>query len=69
MIRETVSSSELRSIGYENTMVLQVEFQNGGLYNYFEVPVAIYTQLMSASSKGRYFNKNIRNVYQCERVR
>lgn len=68
MIRETVSSSELRSIGYENTMILELEFQNGGVYHYFEVPEAIYTELMSASSKGRYFNQNIRNVYRCKRV-
>ena len=49
-------------------MILELEFQNGGVYHYFEVPEAIYTELMSASSKGRYFNQNIRNVYRCKRV-
>ena len=68
MIRETVSSSELRSIGYGNTMILEVEFQNGGVYQYFEVPKGAHAELMSASSKGRYFNQNIRNVYRCKRV-
>lgn len=68
MIRETVSSSELRSVGYENTMILEIEFQNGGVYQYFEVPEVAHAELMSASSKGRYFNQNIRNVYRCKRV-
>jgi len=50
-------------------MILELEFQNGGVYQYFEVPEVAYAELMSASSKGRYFNQNIRNVYRCKRVR
>lgn len=68
MIRETVSSSELRSVGYDSTMILELEFQNGRVYHYLEVPEVAYAELMSASSKGRYFNRYIRNVYRCERV-
>ncbi len=69
MIRETVTSTDLRSVGYdEDAMILEVEFQNGGVYHYFEVPEVIHAELMSAPSKGRYFNKNIRTVYRCDRI-
>jgi len=69
MIRETVTSSDLRSVGYdESAFVLEIEFHNGGIYHYFEVPYSVYAALMAAGSKGRYFNAQIRKVYRCQRI-
>jgi hypothetical protein len=69
MIRESVISSELRSVGYETqALVLEVEFQTGGIYQYFGVPDSVYRALMTAPSKGRYFNANVRNVYSYQRI-
>lgn len=69
MIRVAVVSSELRSVGYDDlNRCLEIEFQNLSIYQYFEVPAEEHTSLMSAPSKGRYFNAHIRNVYSCKRI-
>jgi hypothetical protein len=70
MRRERVSSSSLVSIGYEEEAVLEVEIAGGAVYRYFVVPRSVYDGLMSAASKGRYFNTVIRaGGYPFERVR
>jgi hypothetical protein len=69
MFRQTISSTELRSAGYEEEhRLLEVEFQNGRVYQYYQVPPTVYFALISASSKGRYFNSQIRDVFRCNRV-
>jgi hypothetical protein len=61
MDRTPVSSTELASVGYdEATSVLEVEFQKGGIYQYFGVPAEVYEQLIAASSKGSYFNQAVK---------
>jgi len=70
MKRETVSSSNLRSIGYDiSTQTLEIEFNSGGIYRYSHVPENIYNGLMNAPSHGRYFNYFIKNTYPTKRVR
>lgn len=60
MERTRVSSSNLRSVGYEsNEETLEIEFHNGGVYKYFNVPQNRYEGLMNASSKGSYFDAYI----------
>ncbi|MBE0539024.1 MAG: KTSC domain-containing protein [Ignavibacterium sp.] len=61
MEREHVSSSNLKSIGYDpDTQTLEIEFLNGGLYQYINVPERIYNGLMAASSHGSYFDQYIK---------
>lgn len=61
MQRTTVSSSSLASVGYDlNRRVLEVEFQNGFVYQYSGVPESLYQGLMSASSHGSYFDVHIK---------
>jgi len=43
--------------------MLTVIFRSGKAYGYIDVPQDVYLSLRAATSKGRYFNKNIRNVY------
>jgi len=70
MNRESVSSSNLASVGYdEENQILEIEFNHGGVYQYFEVPVEVYEKLMNASSHGSYFYHNIRGVYEYSRIR
>ena len=65
MQRNSVSSSNLASIGYDvPTKTLEVEFNHGGVYQYFDVPQDEYEALMSADSHGKYFVANIRNDYE-----
>lgn len=55
MERQYVSSSNIASIGYDaDNMVLGVEFLNGSIYQYYDVPQIIYDGLMAADSHGKY---------------
>lgn len=69
MTRRHVSSKSLRSVGYDQpTQALEVEFNNGGIYRYFEVPVTIFHHLMEAPSKGQYLNAFVRDHYPFSRI-
>lgn len=69
MQRTTVSSSDIRSIGYDpSTAVLEVEFNTGGVYRYFNVPAHIHSNFMVAASHGKFLNDYIRYNYQYQRV-
>lgn len=68
MERQSVSSSNLASIGYDaENEILEVEFNHGGVYQYFDVPEDVYQELMDAPSHGVYFSANIRNDYEYEK--
>jgi len=70
MDRTRVSSNNIRSIGYDaKNQVLEVEFLNGGIYQYFQVPEQVRNRLMAASSKGRFFGANIRDKYRTRKIR
>lgn len=69
MLREVVASSSLKSIGYDRkTQTLEVEFANGGVYRYDEVPLALWTELRQSASKGRFFQDKIRDQFPTTRV-
>ena len=69
MERENVSSSNLASVGYDaNKEILEIEFNHGGIYQYFDVPINEYEALMSADSHGKYFAANIRNDYEYSKI-
>jgi uncharacterized protein len=69
MERTLVSSSTVESIGYDSTAeTLEVDFINGTVYQYYNVPEPIYEQFMQANSKGEFLNNNIRNAYPYSRV-
>lgn len=64
MERVPVSSSNLCSVGYApDSQTLEIEFNNGGVYQYAGVPEGEYEGLMNAGSKGQYFHANIKNRY------
>jgi len=63
MKRQSVSSSNLASVGYDSaSSTLEIEFHNGGIYQYLNVPVSIYNGLMNASSHGTYFDVYIKKA-------
>jgi len=70
MDRERVRSSNIRSIGYDpDSMTLEIEFTDGGIYQYFSVPAHVHEGLMRASSKGSYFHDHIKERYRFRKVR
>ena len=69
MNRVLVNSTTMSAVGYNaDTFVLEVEFTNGALYKYFNVPATVYLRLMNADSKGQFYNYYIRDIYDYERV-
>lgn len=69
MYRQPVSSSNLSAVGYDPaSRVLEIEFHNGGVYQYSGVPQHVYDGLMSAGSKGQYFHAHIKDIYPYQRV-
>lgn len=70
MIRKRVNSSNLQSIGYDpKSKTLEIEFHSGGIYQYSNVPTSIYDALMSASSRGSFFQNNIRDRFRYRKIR
>lgn len=69
MHRQTVTSSNLHSVGYDPQMsVLEIEFRGGRIYQYSNVSTRVYEGLMNSSSHGRYFHQHIRDIYQYKRI-
>lgn len=70
MNRIAVESSNLAEVGYDpDTNILEVAFKHGGVYRYFNVPSGVYTALMAAPSKGRYFDIHIKKAgYSFEKI-
>ena len=69
MNRNQVASSNVASIGYDSTtQTLEVEFQNGWVYQYYGVPEFLHQQIMQAPSKGKFLNQYIKNGYPYSRV-
>jgi hypothetical protein len=69
MYRTPVSSTNIRSIGYDpQSAVLEVEFTPGDVYQYFNVPENLYQQFLHAASHGQFLNDNIRYNYRYQKV-
>jgi len=69
MDRIPVSSSNIRSIGYDQQLsVLEVEFSSSDVYRYFDVPEHLYQQFLHASSHGQFLNDYIRYSYRYQKV-
>lgn len=61
MDQPTFSSTSIAAAAYDPaTCTLDIRFHTGRHYRYFFVPVQTYRDLLSADSKGRYFNQHIR---------
>jgi len=68
--RESVQSTAIAKIGYSKRRhILEIEFVNGAVYRYFHVPLSVYRDLMSAESKARFYDSNIRKHYRSALVR
>jgi hypothetical protein len=69
MDRIVVSSSNIMSAGYDlGSETLEIEFQNGAVYQYYNVSAHLYEQFQAAPSKGQFFNAYIKNSVPFSRV-
>ena len=69
MERTPVSSSNIPAIGNDtDSETLEVEFTNGTVYSYSNVPPGEYEAFMNADSKGKYLHANIKGRYPYVRL-
>lgn len=67
---KSVTSTNIAQIGYDlNTKVLRVIFKSGTVYDFTNVGEDIYSNLLNASSVGKYFHQFIRDKYFFNRVK
>lgn len=56
--------------GYDaRNRTLEVEFANGGIYQYSGVAEEVRRRLMNAPSPGSYFHDNIEENFSAKRIR
>jgi len=64
MYRTPVSSSNICSVGYDvDSAVLEVEFDGGDVYQYYDVPEHLYKKFMESGSKGAFLYENFINEH------
>jgi len=69
MHRTPVTSSNIRSIGYDSSSaILEVEFTSGDVYQYFDVSENLYQQFFDTSSQGQFLNDHIRYNYLYQKI-
>lgn len=69
MYMVSVSSSRLESVGYDERLkLLHIQFVDGSLYEYYDVPKSVYIDLINASSAGKYFHKYVKGVYHFSKI-
>ena len=66
----TVDSSAIDQIGYnDENKLLKIQFKNGDVYQYYDVPRGVYEEFKDSQSKGHYFQNGIRNSgYKYEKI-
>jgi KTSC domain len=68
--RQHVESTAIAAVGYSKRQhILEIEFVSGAIYRYFDVPRAVYRELMSSESKARFYDSNIRRQYRSIPIR
>lgn len=69
MDRLPVVSTTLVSVAYlSHRALLELEFRDGAIYRFYDVPLNCFQQLLASDSKGGYFNRNIRNHFPHQRI-
>ena len=66
---ETVKSSYLKGANYnKEKKELRVKFKNDVVWKYFDVPEAAYVSMLLAESTGKFFAKEIKDVFTGRKV-
>ena len=65
----TPQSSNVAGFGYDDERrVLKVEFKNGSVYDYFDVPDQVFNGMKSASSVGQYLAQQVKGTFRYARA-
>ena len=63
-----VESSNIISVGYDETTSSMYVNYPSGTYKYDRVEKSVYESLLTSPSKGRFMNENIKGQYNYSRV-
>lgn len=62
-------SSRILKMSYiKSKKLLTITFNNGSIYEYYDVPMEVTDGIIQADSLGKYFDKNIKGIYNYRRV-
>lgn len=66
MKRQSVESSNLASIRYDaENEILEFEFNHGGVFQYYDVPISVCEELMDSDSHGVSLLKKVTVALIC----
>ncbi len=69
MQRQDVSSSRIKSIGYDvKQKTLEIEFFGLGIYQYVGVPAKTYETFLTVKSRGRFYDGVIKDKFLCRKM-
>lgn len=64
-----IDSTAIARTGYSGAKrILRLEYRNGRIYDYFDVPPEIYKEMLSADSAGEFVNLEIKPNYDYSEV-
>lgn len=64
MKRKSIESSMIRSIGFDfERSILEIEFNSGAIWQYFDFPEFEWDTFKNAELQGKYFNNEILDQY------
>jgi hypothetical protein len=66
MEKHKTESSVIGAVGHSR--VLEIQFESGRVYQYFNVPEDVYEEMLNSDSKGKYFNSHIRGKYEYQEI-
>ena len=62
-------SSRILKMSYiKSKKLLTITFNSGAIYEYYDVPMEVTDGIIQANSLGKYFDKNIKGIYNYRRV-
>jgi hypothetical protein len=68
--RQHIQSTAIAAVGYSKRRhILEIEFVNGAIYRYLDVPPTVHRDLMSAGSKAQFYDFNIKGHYRSVPIR
>lgn len=63
-----LTSTSLARAAYDGHALLRIQFQDGSVYDYFDVPPPVFHALLAAPSSGQFFNRSIRPRFLTQRL-
>jgi hypothetical protein len=69
MQRQTIHTGQIRSVGYDPmAAILEIEFANGDVYDYFNVPSGVFEHLMVTPLKEEFVRAYVQNSFPVRKV-